>query len=264
MMSSENFDPKELFGSVNVLDKGNVELFDAMLLEPRLKIANSARVSFKKSSSTFTEKDRKLVKFLYDHGHLSTYRHSYFSFRIKAPLFVFRQWWKYQVGSEWMEENDDTFGAPVVVTDTSWNEMSGRYVEFEPEFYIPHEIRKQSTSNKQGSSDEKIENLLIHSDSRIGEREEIDAIKYFESSCKTSYESYKELVNAGAAKEIARLLLPQNIYSECIWTCSLQSLLHFFNQRLKPDAQYEIRQYAIGIYMLLEPVIGDLIKIEEK
>lgn len=259
----QDFDPKSLFGTINVLDKGHVELFDAMLMEPRLKVVNSARVSFKKESNTFSEKDQKLVKFLFDHGHLSTYRHSYFSFRVKAPLFVFRQWWKYQVGSDWAEVNDEVLGAPISIPDTGWNEVSGRYVEFEPEFYIPEKIRKQSVSNKQGSSNESLDSVTLFSDSKIGERESVNAIKFFEDSCSATYGAYKELVNAGAAKEVARMLLPQNIYSECIWTCSLQTLMHFLGQRLKNDAQYEIRQYANAIFQLLEPVVDSLITREQ-
>src|SRR5580698_2905750 len=86
----EKFDVTKMFRKIDVLDHGHVELFDAMILDPRLKVANAARVSYKKESKEYSEKDAKLVKFLFDHGHFSTYRHSYFSFRIKAPLFVFR------------------------------------------------------------------------------------------------------------------------------------------------------------------------------
>lgn len=257
---SQSFNPKDLFDSRQVLDLGRVDLFDAMLMDPRLKVVNSARVSFNKSSEEYTDKDKKLVRFLYDHGHLSTYRHSYFSFRVKAPLFVFRQWWKYQVGSHWEEGNE--LGSPVIVPDTSWNEASGRYVEFKPEFYIPDVVRKQSESNKQGSSSEVLESLQIFSDSQVGGIESVDPRNFLKASCERSYADYKTLVEAGAAKELARMLLPQNIYSECIWTCSLQTLLHFFGQRLKSDAQYEIRQYAQAIYSLVEPVMVDLMEAE--
>src|SRR5262245_44326874 len=91
---------------VPVLDKGYLELIDWMGTGPRLKIVNSARVSFLKESRTFSEKDAGLVNFLYQHGHFSTFRHSYFSFRIKAPLLVFRQWWKYQIGCDWVENEN--------------------------------------------------------------------------------------------------------------------------------------------------------------
>lgn len=256
------FDPSTAFKSIPVLDKGSVELFDAMLMDPRLKVVNSARVSYNKTSEEFSEKDQKLVKYLYEHGHFSTYRHSYFSFRIKAPLFVFRQWWKYQVGSSW--EEGDELGSPVIVPDTSWNEQSGRYTEFKPEFYIPAKIRQQSASNKQGSSDESVDRIDVFSDSRIGEKTSISARDFFLEACQKSFEHYNTMVEAGAAKEVARLVLPQNIYSECIWTCSLQTLIHFFDQRLKQDAQLEIRQYARAIFDLVEPLTQGLISDPSK
>lgn len=256
------FDPTLSFKSVPVLDKGSVELFDAMLMDPRLKVVNSARVSFNKTSEEFSEKDAKLVKYLYEHGHFSTYRHSYFSFRIKAPLFVFRQWWKYQVGSSW--EEGDELGSPVIVPDTSWNEQSGRYTEFKPEFYVPEKIRKQSASNKQGSSNEEVDRIEVFSDSHIGEKTKIPARDFFLEACQKSFDHYNVMVEAGAAKEVARLVLPQNIYSECIWTCSLQTLIHFFNQRLKQDAQLEIRQYARAIFDLVEPLAQGLVSDPSK
>lgn len=115
----EEFDIKKLFRKENVLDKGHVELIDGMITHPMLKVVNSARVSFLKEAKELTERDAKLIKFLIDHEHFSTLRHSYFSFRIKAPLCVFRQWWKYQIGSQWLE--NENVGS-IEIQDTSWNE----------------------------------------------------------------------------------------------------------------------------------------------
>jgi thymidylate synthase (FAD) len=245
----KDFDVSLMFATIDVLDHGSVELFDAMLLDPKLKVANAARVSYKKESIEFSEKDAKLVKFLYEHGHFSTFRHSYFSFRIKAPLFVFRQWWKYQVGSNWEEENED-IGCPVIIPDTSWNESSGRYVEFDPHFYVPDLVREQSKVNKQGSSQQEIAEI----DGKLTKQ-------IIEDGSKQAFETYNKLVKAGVAKEIARIMLPQNIYSECIWTCSLQTLIHFFGQRLKNDAQYEIREFAWAIHSLLRDHLGEMIDV---
>lgn len=248
-MSNTKFDITEHFKSMDVLDKGYVELIDGMVVEPGLKIVNSARVSFNKESQVFEERDKKLTKYLYDHGHFSTFRHSYFTFRVKAPLFVFRQWWKYQVGSQWQH---DDLAPSIEIPETNWNEMSGRYVELSNDFYIPSVFRKQSKDNKQGSEGE------------ISEFPDGTNIKSrFEAAVQASYDCYKELVNAGVAKEISRVMLPQNVYSECIWTCSLQTLIFFFKQRLKDDAQFEIREYAWGIYSLLRPFLGSLIEINE-
>lgn len=111
-----NFDIKEHFRKEDVLDHGKVELIDGMVSHPVLKVVNSARVSFNKEASSLEEKDIKLVKYLIEHEHFSTLRHSYFSFRVKAPLAVFRQWWKYQIGSQWIE--NEGLGS-IEIPDTS-------------------------------------------------------------------------------------------------------------------------------------------------
>lgn len=238
------FDIKEFFGTEKVLDKGHVELCDGMITDPRLKIANAARVSYHKEVLELTDKDLKLIDFLFKHGHFSTFRHSYFTFRIKAPLFVFRQFWKYQIGCDWVE--NENIGS-IELPSTSWNEVSYRYTEFQPEFYIPKEIRKQSKSNKQGS-----EGTLIMLSN--GE----DPLDFFEKCCTSSYEGYKLMIDSGASKEDARALLPQNIYSECMLTASLQCILYILQQRLAPGAQSEIRQYAQAIAKLMMPIMAPL------
>lgn len=239
-----SFDITKHFNKLKVLDRGHIDFFDGMVSDPKIKIANAARVSFHKEVQELSEKDIKLIDFLYRNEHFSTFRHSFFSFRVKAPLMVFRQWWKYSISSEFIEnENVGTIELP----ETNWNEVSGRYVEFEPEFYIPNEIRIQSKSNKQGS-DGKLSAL------HKGE----DPVAFFDESCKILYERYMYMITSGAAKEQARSLLPQNIYSECVWTCSLQCLLYFLHQRLKSDAQFEIRQYAKAIAELIVPILKPL------
>lgn len=240
----EKFDISKYFTKKMVLDKGHVELFDGMLQDPKLKIVNAARVSFHKEVSELSEKDIKLINFLLAHEHFSTFRHSYFSFRMKAPITVFRQWWKYSIGCDWVEnENVGTIELP----ETNINEMSGRYVEFEPEFYIPAEIRIQSKNNKQGSEG-KLEALSNG----------VDPVIFFKNNCEFMYDQYKLMVKSGAAKEQCRMLLPQTIYSECIWTVSLQGLLYFLHQRLKSDAQFEIREYAKAVLEIMKPILEPL------
>ena len=237
------FNIEEFFKKENVLDYGFIELIDGMVKDPKLKIANSARVSFNKEATEVSDKDIKLIKYLIEHGHYSTLRHSYFTFRIKAPLLVFRQWWKYQIGSDWIEGESGVISLP----ETNWNELSGRYVELSDEFYIPEVLRIQSKVNKQGSFGklEKLEN---------GE----DPVEFFRKSCQQSYDNYKYLVKSGAAKEQCRGILTQNIYSQCIWTVSLQAVLFFLKQRLKDDAQEEIRLYAQAVLNLIQPMFKDL------
>lgn len=244
----EQFDIRKLFKKIDVLDHGKVELIDGMVSHPVLKVVNSARVSFNKEATTLEDRDIKLVKYLIEHEHFSTLRHSYFSFRVKAPLAVMRQWWKYQVGSQWME--NENVGS-IEIPDTSWNEVSNRYVEPEPEFYIPKEIRIQSKNNKQGSSG-KLERLTTGA----------DPVDFFKNVCDFQYENYKTIVKSGGAKEQARMLLPQNIYTECIWTCSLQTIMFFLHQRLKEDAQWEIREYAKAIKDLVHPMLWQILSAD--
>jgi thymidylate synthase (FAD) len=227
---------------------GFIALVDRMQVDPALKVVNAARISYDKRKSQFDDKDRKLCAFLWEHGHTSPYRHSYFTFHWKAPLFVFRQAFKYQVGSGWRTYEID--GEPVslevfdVLFDTdkgcSWNEVSGRYVQWTPEFYVPRVMRGNPPhGNKQSSVD--LPPGFDHERERATMLEE----------CRQAYERYQERLSRGVAKELARLLLPQSVYSQAYWTVSLQGVLHFLEQRLKPDAQHEIRAYAEGVYHLV-------------
>ena len=230
-------------------DVGFVALVDRMQADSALKVVNAARISYNKEKTEFSEGDKKLASFLWAHGHTSPYRHSFFTFHWKAPLFVFRQAFKYQVGSTWREYelNGETVSLEVfdVLFDTdkgcSWNEISGRYVQWTPEFYVPVRMRANPQhGNKQASVD------LPADYDHEGERKAMIA------ECERMFELYEERIERGVAKEIARILLPQNLYTQAYWTVSLQGVIHFLAQRLKPDAQYEIRRYAEGIYELVK------------
>jgi thymidylate synthase (FAD) len=237
-------------GAVTTLDDGIgfVALVDRMREDAALKVVNAARISYQKRKEGFGEEDAKLARFLWVHGHTSPYRHSFYTFHWKAPLFVFRQAFKYQVGSTWREyeANGETVSLEVfdVLFDTdkgcSWNEISGRYVKWVPEFYVPARMRANPPhGNKQASVD------LPPDFDHAGERERMRA------ECAEAFRLYRERLERGVAKEIARLLLPQNVYSQAYWTVSLQGVIHFLSQRLEPDAQYEIRRYAEAIRTLL-------------
>ncbi len=236
-------------------DAGFVALMDRMEQDPALKVVNSARISYDKQKKGFSEGDSKLTKFLWEHGHTSPYRHSFFTFHWKAPLFVFRQAFKYQVGSGWREYEVDGHNVSLEVFDVmfdtdkgcSWNEVSGRYVQWEPEFYVPKIMRSNPPhGNKQASVD------LPDDYDHVGAREAMLA------DCQASFERYQQRVDDGLAKEIARMLLPQNLYTQAYWTVSLQGVLHFLAQRLKPDAQYEIRRYAQAVQKLVQPDLDKL------
>ena len=125
---------------ISVLDKGYIELIDT--LGDDLTPVNAARVSFGGKSNRFSQKDRRLSKFLIKNKHFSPFRHQHIQVIIKAPEFVMRQWYKHVVGIE------TTSNHPT--KDHAWNEISGRYVPYD-DFYEPTEFRKQSDDNKQAS-----------------------------------------------------------------------------------------------------------------
>lgn len=237
-------------GSQFVLDDeiGFVALVDAMQQDPALKVVNAARISYSKQKHSFDAADGKLARFLWEHGHTSPFRHSFFTFHWKAPLFVFRQAFKYQVGSGWREYelNGESCSAAAfdVLFDTdkgcSWNEISGRYVTWEPEFYVPTRMRANPPhGNKQASVE------LPADFDHAGERRRMLA------ECQQAFALYRERLERGVAKEIARMFLPQNVYTQAYWTVSLQGVIHFLEQRLEPDAQFEIRRYAQGVAQLV-------------
>ena len=229
---------------------GFVALADRMQSDPALKVVNAARISYEKQKPGFDDKDRKLCSFLWQHGHTSPYRHSFYTFHWKAPLFVFRQAFKYQVGSGWREYEVEGQTVSLEVFDVlfdtdkgcSWNEVSGRYVKWTPEFYVPKVMRANPPhGNKQASVE------LPPSFDHEAERETMLG------ECQEAFERYQARIERGVAKEIARMVLPQGLYSQAYWTVSLQGVMHFLEQRLKPDAQYEIRRYAEAVYELVEP-----------
>jgi thymidylate synthase (FAD) len=229
-------------------DIGFVALVDRMQTDPAMKVVNAARISYEKNKDAFDQKDQGLCRFLWNHGHTSPYRHSFFTFHWKAPLFVFRQAFKYQVGSGWREYEVGGTSVSLEVFDVlfdtdkgcSWNEVSGRYLQWAAEFYVPPRMRANpSHGNKQASVD------LPDEFDHEGER----ALMLAE--CEAAFRAYEERIERGVAKEIARMLLPQSLYSQAYWTVSLQGVLHFLEQRLKPDAQYEIRRYAQAVQDLV-------------
>jgi len=234
---------------------GFVSLVDQMQNNTALKVVNSARISYNKTKEEFDDKDKKLTKFLWDHQHTSPFRHTFYTFHIKAPLFVFRQWMKYQVGSVWKTFEMDGQDVSLDIIDhfydddkgCSWNEISGRYVELKPEFYFPAKLRGNPPHGNKQTSEEQFYMGPIEYN-----------LNQMAHAVDKAYSIYEGLIKTGVAKEIARMILPQNIYSEAYWTCSLQSVIHFLNQRMKPDAQFEIRKYAEAIYNLLKEDLNQI------
>jgi thymidylate synthase (FAD) len=185
-----------------------VKLIDHMGSD--LSIVNAARVSFAKVHKKFDEKsDTGLINYLAKHNHWSPFGHASMQFYIKAPVFVARQLVKHQVG-------------------LTWNEVSRRYVDTEVEFYEPTEWRLAAENKKQGSSEE--------------------TVKYSISSAhKFAKQCYENMLNIGIAPEMARMVLPQSMYTEWYWSGTLYAFARICNLRCKPDAQKETQNVGWGI-----------------
>jgi thymidylate synthase (FAD) len=206
---------------IDILDKGHVTLIDS--LGSDITIVNAARVSYGKKINELRPSDTKLIKFLVQNKHDSPFRHVYLQFRVKAPEFVMRQWYKHIVGITYTEQ---------ATVDHAWNENSGRYMEYEPEIYVPEYFRQQAASNAQASTHESAGDF---------------AKEEYRQHIYKCFTTYKSLLDQGVAREQARLALPFGLYTEVVWTASLQATLNFILLRDHEGAQFEIREYAKAV-----------------
>lgn len=210
---------------IKVLDHGYVRLVESMGSD--LSIVRNARVSYDAEWRTGEDegKDAKLIRYLYDNHHTSPFEAVTFTFEVKAPIFVIRQWHRHRT---W-----------------SYNEISARYAELPEEFYIPEveQVGIQSTSNKQmreaaGVSEEAqwfIEELELHS--------------------ARGFKLYQQALNSGIPRELARCFLGLNTYTHMFCTVDLHNLFHFLRLRLHEHAQYEIRVYAQALLEIIKPIV---------
>lgn len=223
------------------------ELIDVMGSD--LTVVNAARVSFDKQSEleevteTFWEDnvllgplpydvksmrlkdaDKRLIAYLAKHKHWTPFAHPQLSFRVSAPIFVARQLQKHQVG-------------------LAWNEVSRRYVDSDPEFYVPEQWRGRAENVKQGSSDAEVDINQIDGMSGIFLPDEVFDI---------CAETYEALLTIGVCPEQARMVLPQSMMTEWVWTGSLAAFARVVNQRLDPHAQRECRPVAEDIANTLQ------------
>jgi thymidylate synthase (FAD) len=207
-----------------------------------VSVANAARVSFDKESvptgfryvefnggivsvATVDTRDRQLIGYLAKHGHWSPFAHTAISMRWKAPIFVARQLVKHQVG-------------------LTWNEVSRRYVKTDPELYWPEKYRNAADNVKQGSSDEEFKGNPC-------------ALLMAEEAAKDLVSLYSKLVEQGLCPEQARMFLPQNTYTEWIWTGSLMAWARVYKQRTDPTAQKETRD----LVLTLDDICGKLFPV---
>ena len=223
---------------IDVLDKGYIEVVDK--LGDDLTPVNAARVSFGGRSEDFTDKDKRLSKFLMKHKHFSPFRHQHVMMIIKAPEFVLRQWYKHVVGIETTSTHS--------TKDHAWNEISGRYVEVE-DFYFPEVWRKQSEDNKQAS------------EGQLEGFEAGTAKNIYEEHMRLTLQHYDALLMKGVAKEQARILLPLSQYTQVWWTASFQSIMNFIELRDEPTSQVEIQEYARALKTIMLDVFPETTKL---
>ena len=215
-------------------------------------VCDAARVSFAKTADNYTpEQNAKLIRYLAKHNHWTPFGHCFASFRIKAPIFVARQLGKHQVG-------------------LVWNEVSRRYVDDEPEFYVPETWRKRAENVKQGSGYGRIDSILssvgwykdwpvsdttncpIEKHIRTGDCEEVETNAAYKYAMVPLLHLYLDLIDAGICPEQARMVLPQSMMTEWVWSGSLAAFARVCKLRLDPHTQYETRLIAKEINSALQ------------
>jgi thymidylate synthase (FAD) len=220
---------------IKVLDHGFIGLVDAM---PRLvpegstadqAIVQAARVSYGAGTKQINE-DRGLIRYLLRHRHSTPFEMVEFKFHVAMPIFIARQWIRHRTANV--------------------NEYSARYSIVKDRFYIPtaEAVRKQSMSNRQGGE----ETFALDDDTQVKTAE--DFLRYV-GQVEQLYQQYTKLTEQGVSRELARIGLPVNVYTEWYWKCDLHNLLRFISLRLDPHAQYEIRVYAQAMLDLIEPIV---------
>ena len=203
-----------------VLDHGFVRLVESMGSD--LSVVRSARVSYNAQWRTGKDagKDEKLINYLMIHRHTSPFEMVQFTFEVKAPIFVFRQWHRHRT---W-----------------SYNEVSARYSELPEEFYLPRpeHIGTQSKDNKQVRD--------------LGKPEDHKRfIEIMRVTNTIAFDRYRSLLGQGVPRELARSVLPLATYTHMFASVDLHNLFHFLRLRLHTHAQYEIQQYAVAILRLI-------------
>ena len=190
-----------------------------------LMIVDAARVSFDKQSEwgpqfTLKEKDERLIKFLAREGHSSPFNHTFLTMHVRAPLFVTRQLVKHKF--------------------MPWNEVSGRYITFDPEFYTPDSFRSKAEDKKQGSGP------VIKDDLKLK--------MLFLDNHLQAYNDYKKALRLGLCEEQARGLLPTNLYTQWYWSGTLGAWASMYNLRSSADAQKETQDIARQAGEIIEPL----------
>ncbi len=203
---------------VGVLDHGSVYLVEAMGTDN--SVVQAARVSYGRGTKTQRE-DRALIRYLMRNEHTSPFEMIQLKWHIKLPLFVANQWVRHRTGS--------------------FNFVSYRYSEAKEEFYVPDEdqLREQSGSNKQGRGE------------RLSDGYTKACLDAINDHNRHAYQSYRFLLESGLTRELARLVLPQNVYTEFYWSVNLHNWFRFHKLRSDSHAQWEIQQYAKAMELII-------------
>jgi thymidylate synthase (FAD) len=214
---------KLLDKEIKVLDTGFVRLVDYLGSDAR--IVQAARVSYGPGTKTLRE-DKVLIDYLLRHQHTSPFEQVVITLHAKMPIFVARQWVRHRTAR--------------------LNEISGRYSEMKDEFYLPEtgRVQPQDTVNRQGSR----EDLEVPAEVR---EKAIELIKRDQGN---AYASYREMLDDGISRELARINLPLNLYTEWYWQIDLSNMFRFLKLRMDWHAQWEIRRYADALAMIVKAV----------
>jgi thymidylate synthase (FAD) len=212
---------------IDVLDHGYVRLIDHMGSD--LSVSRAARVSYDAAwrAGEDTGSDNRLIRYLWKNSHTSPFEAVTFTFEVKAPIFVFRQWHRHRT---W-----------------SFNELSARYRELPEEFYVPkpEHIGTPSKNNKQGRDIE-----FPTEEARAN-----NVIGMIKGSCEGAFANYRQLLDMGVPRELARSVLPVATYSHMFATVDLLNLMKFFTLRSHAHAQMEIRVYSDAMRELVKPIV---------
>jgi len=221
--------------AIHVLDHGLIDLQSSTDQGMNLDnlVSECARVADGSKESRTEEQDQKLLTYMLKNGHTSPFEHVSFTFYVKAPIFVLRQWQRHRT---W-----------------SFNETSGRYKELPTEFYIPkiEDVGVQDTKNHQSRDRTK------YNDSARDFCRRLEQLSIWNAT------DYKHALDIGIPRELARLMLPTNLYTDMYATVDLHNLLKFISMREDEHAQYEIQCYAVALRCLIEPLVPRTIKAAE-
>ncbi len=221
---------------IKVLDHGFVRLVDHM--GDDLSIVRSARVSHNAEWRTGEDagKDEKLINFLMKNRHTTPFEAVTFTFEVKAPIFVFRQWHRHRTAS--------------------YNEVSARYTELPEEFYTPNlkDVGVQSKDNKQARN-----SYVNHTTVK-----QVNFIQSLHRHNEAAFKHYRNYLSWGIPRELARTVLPLGTYSHMFATMNLHNLFHFLRLRLHEHAQYEIRVYAEAMLEITGSIVPCAVRAFKK